>query len=181
MCPTYKGIADLRKKGDQFQYGGPRLLVDRFQTPDGLGHFSAVALPEEQANRGLAGDPGQGRLMLATRRGKQFNSIILADEDPLNGAARDEVLISAEDAARMGLNNGDEITLRNEHGSLTGRVRIDRVKPGCLLANWPEANTVVPAGRLDASGVPDYNAMVEIVRGRSLRTSEVPAGGDIAA
>jgi anaerobic selenocysteine-containing dehydrogenase len=187
MCPTYKGIADLRKKGDQFQYGGPRLLVDRFQTPDGLGHFSAVALPEErvpsprQANPGRAGDPGQGRLMLATRRGKQFNSIIFADEDPLNGAARDEVLISAEDAARMGLNNGDEITLRNEHGSLTGRVRIDRVKPGCLLANWPEANAVLPAGRLDASGVPDYNAMVEIVRGHSLQTRDVPAGGDIAA
>ena len=173
ICPTYKGISDLRKKGDQFQYGGPRLLADRFQTPDGLGHFSAVALPEERVP--------QGRLMLATRRGKQFNSIIFADEDPSNAAARDAILISAEDAARMGLKNDDEITLRNEHGSMTGRARIDRVKPGCLLANWPEANTVLPAGRLDASGVPDYNAMVEIVRGHSLQTGDVPAGGDIAA
>jgi hypothetical protein len=27
VCPTYKGIANMRKKGDNFQYGGPRLLV----------------------------------------------------------------------------------------------------------------------------------------------------------
>ena len=173
LCPTYKGMAGLKKKGDVFQYGGPRLLVDRFQTPDGLGHFSAISLPEEKVP--------EGRFMLATRRGRQFNSIILGDEDELTGAARDAIFMSAEDATRMGLKNGDEITLRSEHGTLPGRVHIDRVKPGCLLANWPEANGIVPAGRLDISGVPDYNAMVEIVRGHGLRTSDVPAGHDLAA
>src|SRR5438270_2817936 len=29
VCPTYKGIANLKQKGDNLQYGGPRLLVDR--------------------------------------------------------------------------------------------------------------------------------------------------------
>jgi hypothetical protein len=28
---------------------------------------------------------------------------------------------------------------------------------------WPEANTVIPAGRLDPCGIPDYNATVEII------------------
>ena len=76
--------------------------------------------------------------------------------------------MSAEDAENMGLKNGDPITLRGEHGSLSGRVRIDRIKPGCLQAHWPEANVIIPAGRLDPSGVPDYNATVEVVAGSCL-------------
>jgi molybdopterin-dependent oxidoreductase alpha subunit len=173
VCPTYKGIANLRAKGDQFQYGGPRLLVDRCLTPDGLGHFSVVALPEENVPL--------GHFLLATRRGKQFNSMVLNDKDPITGAARDDILISAVDASRMGLKNGDSITLRNEHGSFTGRVRIDRIKPGCLQAHWPEANVIIPAGRLDPSGVPDYNATVELIGARCLVVSDVEESGNVAA
>jgi predicted molibdopterin-dependent oxidoreductase YjgC len=47
VCPTYRGISKLRKKGDNFQYGGRRLLADKFSTPDGKGHFTAIDLPEE--------------------------------------------------------------------------------------------------------------------------------------
>ncbi len=172
VCPTYKGIAKLQAKGDQFQYGGPRLLVDRCLTPDGLGHFSAVPLPEEAVP--------QGRFLLSTRRGKQFNSIMLAEKDPITGAQRDDIIIAAEDAERMGLKNGDAITLRNEHGMFSGRVRVDRIKPGCLQAHWPEINVIIPAGRLDPSGVPDYNATVEVVGGSCLAALE-PTSGSIAA
>lgn len=155
VCPTYKGIANMKKKGDNFQYGGPRLLIDKFLTPDGLGRFSTVALPEETVP--------QDRFLLSTRRGKQFNSIIHGDKDPLTGARRDDILMSQEDAERLGLQNGDAIVLRNQIGEFRGRVRIDRIRPGCLQAHWPEVNTIIPAGRLDASGVPDYNATVEVL------------------
>jgi predicted molibdopterin-dependent oxidoreductase YjgC len=159
VCPSYKGIAKLQKQGDSFQYGGPRLLADRFLTADGKGHFTAVDLPEEKIP--------QGQFLLATRRGKQFNSMILADKDPLTGAARDEILMSEEDARRLGLGNGQSVTLRNQHGQLHGRVKIDSMKPGSLQAHWPEANVLIPAGRLDPSGVPDYNATVELETGSS--------------
>ena len=155
VCPAYKGIGDLRKKGDNFQYGGPRLLADRCLTPDGKGHFSAVELPEERIPA--------GHFLLATRRGKQFNSIIHGEVDPLTGAARDDIFISQEDAARLSLKNGDAIVVRNGRGEFRGRVRIERVKPGSLQGHWPEVNVLVPAGCLDPSGVPDYNAIVEII------------------
>jgi molybdopterin-dependent oxidoreductase alpha subunit len=154
VCPTYRGIAKLRKKGDNFQYGGPRLLVDRFLTPDGKGHFSAVSLPEEHAP--------PGHFILATRRGKQFNSIIHGNKDLLNGALRDDILMAQEDAVRLGLENGEAILLRNDRGEFRGRVKFDRVKPGSLQGYWPEVNVLVPAGCLDSSGVPDYNAVVEV-------------------
>jgi len=155
LCPTYRGIAALAKKGDQFQYGGPRLLVDRCATPDGKAHFSVVELPEEHV-------PG-GWFLLATRRGKQFNNMVLAESDPLNGAKRDDIIMAREDAARLGVAGGEAITLRNELGEYRGRVKIDRIKPGCLQGHWPEVNVIVPAGRLDPSGVPDYNSAVEVI------------------
>ena len=167
VCPTYKGIANMKKKGDNFQYGGPRLLVDKFLTPDGLGHFSAVDLPQEKVP--------EGHFLLATRRGKQFNSIIHADKDPLTGARRDHVFMAQEDADRLGLQNGDEIVLRNSIGEFRGRVHIDRIRPGCLQAHWPEINKIIPAGRLDASGVPDYNATVEVLAASCLAKASLAA------
>ena len=155
VCPTYKGIANLRKKGDQFQYGGPRLLTDKFLTPDGKGHFSVIGLPEEKVP--------EGQFLLATRRGKQFNSLIHDEVDPLTGAARDAIFMSREDAERMGLAQGAPIVLRNDRGEFHGHVKIVPIKPGCLQGHWPEVNVLVPAGCLDPSGVPDYNAIVEVV------------------
>ena len=155
LCPTYKGVANLHKKGDNFQYGGPRLLADRFLTPDGKGHFTAVSLPENEVP--------EGQFLLSTRRGKQFNSMVHADHDPLTGANREDVLMAREDARRLGLGDGDGILLRNECGEFRGRVKIGRIKPGCVQGHWPEVNVCLPSGRLDASGVPDYNAAVEVI------------------
>lgn len=154
VCPTYRGIAALKKKGDNFQYGGARLLEERFLTMDGKGHFSALDLPESQVP--------PGKFVLSTRRGKQFNSMVYGKRDPQNGAGRDAILISAEDAAKLGIMNGDAVFLRSECGEFKGRARIDRIKPGSLQGYWPEVNVLIPSVCLDASGVPDYNAIVEV-------------------
>ena len=155
VCAAYKGIANLRKKDDNFQYGGARLLEDKFLTPDGKGHFTAIELPDEKVP--------PGKFLLATRRGKQFNSMVHGKIDPLTGASRDDIFISHEDAARLGLKNGDAIVLRNARGEFHGRARIERVKPGSLQGHWPEVNGLIAAGCLDPSGVPDYNAVVEVI------------------
>jgi predicted molibdopterin-dependent oxidoreductase YjgC len=165
VCPTYSGIGQLRQKGDNFQYGGPHLLGERFLTSDGKGHFSAIALPGEEIR--------PGRFLLSTRSGKQFNSMILAVSDPLTGLARDEIILSRTDAQRLGVCDGDSILLRGQGGEFTGRVRIDRIKPGNVQGHWPEVNVVLPAGCLDESGVPDYNGLVEII---PLKRSRQAAG-----
>jgi len=120
--------------------------------PDGKGQFSPLELPEERVP--------VGQFHLATRRGRQFNSIMLSDKDPLTGARRNDILMSPQDAARLALRNGDPITLRNELGEFHGHVRIDPIKPGCLEAHWPEVNFLIRAGRLDTSGISDYSATV---------------------
>ncbi len=161
VCPTYQGIAALNKKGDNFQYGGARLLENTFPTPDGKGHFSAIEVPRASGM--------EGEFVLSTRRGKQFNSMVHAETDPLNGAQRDHILMSGEDAARYLLHDNDSVILRNAQGEFHGRVKIADIKAGSLQGHWPEVNGLVVDGRCDASGVPDFNASVRIV------TSTVPA------
>jgi anaerobic selenocysteine-containing dehydrogenase len=86
--------------------------------------------------------------------------------DPLTGSRREDVLMAHEDAARLGLEDGDPIVLENEHGSYRGRARLAPILPGNLQGHWPEVNVLIPEDRLDPLGlVPDYNALVTCRRG----------------
>jgi molybdopterin-dependent oxidoreductase alpha subunit len=156
--PLYAGIERLSRQGDQFQWGGPRLFEDGvFNTPDGKAHFSCVTPPARR--------PPPGAFYVSTRRGKQFNSMVQHETDPLTGAARDEILISQEDATRLGLRGGDALRLVSRSGSYVGRARIDAIKPGNLEVHWPEGNALLCREEIDrASHEPDYNAIVTVER-----------------
>ena len=170
--PLYAGIAKLSRQGDQFQWGGPRLYADgRFPFPDGKARFAvlAAALPYEgEANVACAARESGAdahRFRLATRRGKQFNSMVQREVDPLTGAARDHIYMHAEDAADLGLRADDRIVLSNAHGRFNGRVFLAEVARGSLQGHWPELNQLLPHGRIEPEGgVPDYNAWVEVQR-----------------
>jgi molybdopterin-dependent oxidoreductase alpha subunit len=154
--PLYAGIERLREEGDQFQWGGPLLYADGvFATPDGKARFTAVVAPARRA--------AEGSFYVSTRRGKQFNSMVQHDRDPLTGARRDDVLVSPEDAARLGLRDGDAVRLRSRVGTFTGRARLDRIKPRNLEVHWPEGNCLLSREEIDlASREPDYNAVVTL-------------------
>jgi molybdopterin-dependent oxidoreductase alpha subunit len=158
--PMYDGIQHLREKGDQLQYGGPHLCAGWvFPTPDGRAHFSAVGLPELEA-------VPEGMFRVATRRGKQFNSMIHEEHDAITGAARDAVFMAPSDAHRLGVEAGDDIRLTSATGSLAGRVFLAPVTPGTLQVHWPEGQVLIDRSRRSpGAGVPDYNALVEVARG----------------
>ncbi|HEV8111295.1 MAG TPA: molybdopterin dinucleotide binding domain-containing protein, partial [Planctomycetota bacterium] len=170
--PFYRGIAAMEKQGDQFQWGGERLCEGRsFPTADGKASFRPVLATTSA--------PLPGTFLLATRRGKQFNSMIQRDRDPLTGADRDHVFVSREDAARLGLAGDDPLVLRNAHGELRGRAFLADVAPGTLQAHWPEANVLIPAGRVAKDGgVPDYNAEVTIEYGARATSQRFPTDGN---
>ncbi len=154
--PFYDGIQDLRKAGDQFQYGGPHLCWNwTFPTPDGRAHFSSVPLPQV--------DLADGMFILSTRRGKQFNSMVQERKDAVTGATREAVLMNQEDASRVGLRDGDPVLLWNDFGEFRARVRIAVVKPGNLQVHWPEGNVLIDRRRRSPqAGIPDYNAVVRV-------------------
>jgi anaerobic selenocysteine-containing dehydrogenase len=139
------------------QWGGPLLCEGwSFPTADGKAHFAAVAPPERELP--------PGRFFLSTRRGKQFNSMVVKDRDPLTGFSRRDLLMAAEDAAAAGVAEGEEAVLRSDHGEMRVRVRIAALRPGNVQAFWPEANVLLPRGITDpASGIPDYTTTVEVL------------------
>jgi molybdopterin-dependent oxidoreductase alpha subunit len=154
--PLYAGIDALRERGDQRQWGGERLFADgRFATPDGKAHFSIVEPPARR--------PPAGSFYISTRRGKQFNSMVQHDRDPLTGARREDVLIAPEDAARLGLCEGDSLRLTSRAGTYRGRARLCAIKPGNLEVHWPEGNVLLSREEVDLmSHEPDYNAVVTV-------------------
>jgi molybdopterin-dependent oxidoreductase alpha subunit len=154
--PLYAGIERLSKEGESFQWGGPRLFADgKFATFDGRARFSCVTLKPRRLPDGM--------FHVSTRRGKQFNAMVWRDGDPLTGARRDDILISREDAVRLGVHDGERIRLTSRAGSYVGSVKIDRIKPGNLEVHWPEGNGLLSQGEIDpASREPDYNALVTV-------------------
>jgi predicted molibdopterin-dependent oxidoreductase YjgC len=153
--PLYAGIESLRAKGDALQWGGRNLYSDgRFATADGKARFARVGTPLKAAV--------DGQLSLSTRRGKQFNSMVQRDVDPLTGASRDDILISADDLRRLGVGEGRRVTLRSEFGTFAGTLRTAPIKAGNLQVHWPEANALLGT-RVDPDSLePDYNTSVVV-------------------
>lgn len=158
VVPLYAGIEALEEPGDNVQWGGRHLAANgNFPTPDGRAAFRVVAPRHKQL------PPGQ--FEVSTRRGKQFNSMVQATVDPLNGAHRDDILIDAADAASLGLADGASVVLRSETGEYRGRLKFAKLPSQSLQVHWPEGNVLIAAGpehRDPHSHVPDYNAVVTI-------------------
>jgi molybdopterin-dependent oxidoreductase alpha subunit len=171
VMPMYAGIGSLCKEGDAVQYGGALLCAGGVcaNLPGGRARFSSLAPPLlEQKSAQPSED--KAAFYLTTRRGKQFNSMLWDESDPITGAhRRDAVFLSAEDAHRLGIRNGDPVVLRGANGraeeerapcTFHGVAQIAALKPGTLQAFWPEANVLI-LSRLDPqSHEPDYNAWV---------------------
>ncbi len=155
VVPSYAGIQHLQEAGDQFQYGGKHLCFGwNFATGDGKARFAPLSP--------LQKDIPEGYFLVATRRGKQFNSIVQEKKDSITGAMREAVLIGSVDAEKLALKDGDEVILKNDSGQYRGRVYISPIKPGNLQIHWPEGNVLLDKTKRSLEGVPDYNALVSL-------------------
>jgi predicted molibdopterin-dependent oxidoreductase YjgC len=154
--PLYAGIEKLSKQGDSVQWGGETLFAEgRFATPDGRARFAAVALPKRPSR--------DGRFLVSTRRGKQFNSMVQREVDPLTGAARHDVFMSAGDAGKLALADGSPVRLVSGTGEFRGFVKVAPIRSGNLEVHWPEGTSLLSASDVDPeSGEPDYNALVRV-------------------
>jgi molybdopterin-dependent oxidoreductase alpha subunit len=182
VVPFYDGIQNLKETGDSIQYGGPHLCAEgRFPTPDGKARFTTVSIPLHPSSSipspltqplphapSTSPSPPSSHphdFIVSTRRGKQFNSLLYANVDPLNGAARDAILMNPLDASSLQLARHDRIALVNDLGRFEGRVFLAPIARRNLQIHWPEGNVLIHRGVVDPdSGVPDYNARARIER-----------------
>ena len=114
VVPTYSGVELLRTTGDAIQWGGTRLCEGGvFPTTDGRARFLPVAPTETVVPT--------GSFVLSTRRGKQFNTMVHAERDPLTGASRDALFMAPSDIDALALRDGDRVVVRSAHGEMPAR------------------------------------------------------------
>ena len=156
VVPMYAGIEMLRTTHDAVQYGGRHLCANGdFPLPDGRAVFTAVDVRPPNLP--------EGSFLLSTRRGKQFNSMVFAERDPLTGASRDAVYIDRRDAATIDVSHGDRVLIRSATGTMRGTAHVVDLPRRSLQVHWPEGNVLIDAGlNEDSSRIPDYNAIVTI-------------------
>lgn len=156
IIPMYVGIENLSKVHDEVQYGGRHLCADgNFPMPNGRARFTSLNVAPPLLS--------ESAFFLSTRRGKQFNSMIFNEVDPLTGATRDAVYIDHRDAAALGVSEGDALRLTSSVGSMLSTAKLVNLPSRSLQVHWPEGNVLIEAGlNQDASRIPDYNAIVTI-------------------
>jgi predicted molibdopterin-dependent oxidoreductase YjgC len=156
VMPIYHGIEKLSKEGDHFQWGGPFLFKHGFTSmPENRALFTPIKPQDRRA--------GPGKFYLATRRGKQFNSMTFGHTHRAMGTtSRHIIFMSPDDAERLELEDGYEVIVRSDIGRMKGIIQLAPLKPGTLQAYWPEANVLIPRRIDPVSGAPDYNVEVWI-------------------
>lgn len=157
VMPLYKGIEHLSQEGQWVQWGGERLGDGGHfpNVPGGKARFTTVPVPRVEIP--------EGHFFLASRRGKQFNSITYGQKDGITGVrSRKAIFFAPEDAERLGLSRGDAVALKSDLGQMEGVVELGPCRPGHLQAFWPECNVLVGRKYDPVSGEPDYNAFVRV-------------------
>lgn len=163
VVPGYGPIGEIGRTKTEFQIPGRVRHDPTFATPDGRAHFVVTPLPPD----GLA--EGEFRLMTVRSEG-QFNSVVYEETDLYRGnKRRDVVMMSAEDASALGVEEGHWVTVSTEAGRMQVAVAIVDIRAGNLAMYYPEANVLVPR-RLDPrSRTPSFkNVTAHVTAGAPL-------------
>jgi len=161
--PQYKGITYERLSKtvggihwpcpSEDHPGTPTLFLEKFNTPDGLGHFQVVdykppaEVPDEEYPYFLT----TGRSIFHYHTGAMTRRTPkLIDEIP-----RSFVEVNPEDAIKVGVKSKDVVTLKTRRGSIEAEAKVtDEVPPGLLFVpfHFPDScANVLTISTLDPS------------------------------
>jgi len=152
VIPGYEQLAAIDRTREEFQVDGRTFHEPRFGTPDGRARMRPTPVPA------YAPGPDEFRLMTLRSEG-QFNTVVYEEEDVYRGnERRDVVMMSAEDAERLGLGKDSRVRVENAVGSMSALVRIAPLPPGNLAMYYPEANILVPRQIDPRSATPAFKS-----------------------
>jgi len=153
VVPGYEAAAEVGRTKREFYVGGRTFHEPRFNTPNGRAQFRPAPLPEPFCS------PGQFRLMTIRSEG-QFNTVVYEEEDLYRGnKTRDVVMLSAEDARRLGLHEGDPVRVESATGSMDVKAAIVDIRAGNVAMYYPEANVLVPRRLDERSKTPAFKSV----------------------
>ncbi len=154
VVPGYEAIAAIDRTREEFQIRGRTFHEPKFATESGRARFQVTGLPDFEAD-------ADGFRLMTLRSEGQFNTVVYEEEDLYRGnTRRDVVMMARADAERLGVGEGDRVTVKTEAGSLPARVALVDIRPGNLAMYYPEANVLVPRRVDEASGTPAFKSVL---------------------
>ncbi|MCK9494478.1 MAG: FdhF/YdeP family oxidoreductase [Dehalococcoidia bacterium] len=154
VLPAFRQLADIGKTRQEFQIEGRVFHDPAFATPDGRAHFAVTPLGSLQP---LA---GEFRLMTLRSEG-QFNTVVYEETDLYRGnKRRDVVMMAFDDAAALGVSEGEWVTVSTESGKMQVVVSLVDIRPGNLAMYYPEANVLVPRKLDPRSKTPAFKGVL---------------------
>lgn len=140
--PGYEQVSNISTTKKEFEIPNRVFHDGSFPTSHGRAQFHTVNFPS------ITRTPGTFMMMTIRSEG-QFNTVVYEEEDLYRGnTRRDVVMMSADDVARLGLREGQTITVRSETGSMDVVVSVVNIRSGNVAMYYPEANVLVDR-RLD--------------------------------
>lgn len=159
IIPGFEQMKNIGQTGKEFHIGGRILHTPGFPMPEGKARFKVCPIPAVRGNK-------ENSFILMTIRSEgQFNTVVYDSDDRYRGvSSRNVVLMNEEDTNRLGLNQGDIVTVRNDTGIMAGqKVHIYPIKPGNVMMYYPESNILVPRQFDPQSKTPSFKSIEVIV------------------
>lgn len=155
--PGYAPVRTIGATHKEFTIPGRVMHQPQFPTVDGLAHFHVIELAAPRDDTDF--------VLMTIRSEGQFNTVVYDEEDLYRGnTTRDVVMMSADDAARLGLDEGDPVDVVSSTGSMRARTAIVDIRSGNAAMYYPEANILVDR-RLDAeSRTPAFKSVRVSIR-----------------
>ncbi len=141
VVPGWQEVARLDDTRKEFTIAGRIYHSPCFGTESGKARMHVTPLPEF---------PEDTLRLITFRSEGQFNTVVYESADLYRGIPhRHCIMISGEDAGRLGIADGQRVTVRGEAGELTGiEAVLGQIRPGVVAMFYPEANVLIK-GRLD--------------------------------
>jgi molybdopterin-dependent oxidoreductase alpha subunit len=152
--PGYEQVGNISSTKKEFEIPNRVFHNGNFPTESGRATFHAVTLPTSART-------GDAFMMMTIRSEGQFNTVVYEEEDLYRGnTRRDVVMMSADDVTRLGLQEGDTVTVRSDTGVMEVVVSIVNIRSGNVAMYYPEANVLVDR-RLDPESLtPAFKSVV---------------------
>jgi molybdopterin-dependent oxidoreductase alpha subunit len=155
VVPGYERIAGIQTHGE-FQVEDRTFHSPRFATGDGRARFHVVDVPQ----------PPAGLQLMTIRSEGQFNTVVYEEEDLYRGnTRRDVVMMNAQDAAALGIDEGDRVEVVSAAGALSAHVALVGIARGCVAMYYPEANALVDRTLDPDSKTPAFKSVPVELRG----------------
>lgn len=167
IIPGWEKLGTIDDTGEEFTIAGRLYHTPVFNTPNGKALMHKTELPETDPNT----------LMLVTIRSEgQFNTVVYEEYDIYRGIPhRFCVMMSEEDIERLGLKDGQRVTVRGEAGSLDNiEVVAGNIKAGAVAMFYPESNVLIKANVDPRSKTPSFKSAPVWISPSTSKASEQP-------